>query len=1059
MASIIGTNNAEALNGGAENDGIAGGGGNDTLHGNAGNDTLAGGEGWDSLFGDAGDDVLYGGSFDTLTGGSGRDLFVPRAEGPYLFAVESRIADFTAGEDRIDLSGLGITDLATAQLFLSDPGDGTTLFRWRATNGNATLIINQPLSALTAADFVFATGTIPRDLLGGGGDDDLVGGGMADTLDGSLGSDLLIGGAGNDRLVLRDGWDTATGGAGQDVFVAGAAMGFSSHRITDFTPFTDKLDLSAFGIGSWNAVSYLFNPDYNGTGSSALNLMRGSATTLVFEGLERSRLTPADVILASITTPLELYGALNTDLFGGKANDRLHGGAYAERLFGEAGDDVLYSGGGSETLSGGLGRDIFVLGDGAQAATVIADFQPGQDRIDVSAMGIAGFDIVQAMMALSPTTPSNVFQIGNTALTLNFARTRLTAADFIFAPDQPGRQLVSVGGDGLVGASGNDTLIGGAGAERLFGAGGDDVLMDQGGPGLAGSSDTMVGGAGRDSFVVGGLEGRDVIADFTPGTDRLDLSGLGIGSFETFQILAESGRYNGVPTTYVRAGMAADNGGVALRADRAAIGPGDVILAPRTAAVTRDATDIATDLFGGAAGDTLRGNAAANRLFGEMGDDTLSGGGGNDRLYGGAGTDTALYSGNSASYAVSTNNGITIVRHMGGGEGTDVLTGVERLQFADRVVTVASTLAPPVLTLDGGYRMEGNRGYNPTIIDGHVVGNPPPAVPPLELLYTVTLSVPPPGPVRFTFTATAETGGQPLYTSTVTIPSGVTSAAIRVPYGPGNTEVGSDVRIVGTVNAVEGALLTTGMDNVRNIVTVVNDDFQAGFSLTAYRALNGDLDRLFAGNDAGLMTHYINNGRQEGRIASGFDAEAYAAQNGDLYGVFGLDAAALLRHYLNGGNREGRAAEGFDAVAYAALNPDLYRAFGLDHRALVEHYLGHGQAEGRLAAGFDAEAYAALNPDLFRAFGLEEKALVEHFINSGQAEGRNAVGFSAEAYAAFNPDLYAAFGLNHAALVQHYIDNGQAEGRQAYSLTDLAPHTPDLSLLAGNPGWGSIYFW
>ncbi|MFV3127694.1 M10 family metallopeptidase C-terminal domain-containing protein [Niveispirillum sp. KHB5.9] len=1058
MASIIGGSNPEALTGDAAHDSIHGGGGNDTLRGGAGNDTLVGGEGWDALFGEAGDDVLIGGSFDTLTGGAGRDLFVPRAEGQDYFAPPSVITDFTQGEDRIDLSATGISDFATARLFLREESADNTRFELRATNGYAALIINRPLSTLTAADFVFAADSGARNLVGGTGPDDLVGGSGNDTLDGSLGDDSMIGGAGNDRLVLRGGFDDARGGAGQDVFVPAAAGGFSTHRILDFTPGTDKIDLTAYGIGSWNAVSFLFNSDYNGTDSSAINLMRGGQTTLVFDGVERSRVVPADFIFANITTPLELYGGFQTDLFGGRANDRLHGGTFAERMFGEQGDDILYSGGGQETMSGGLGRDIFVLADlNSPATTTIVDFQQGLDKIDISAMGIASFDMLRTIMGLTPGT-NGTFNVGNTLLSLNITRDRLRADDFTYAADQPGRQLVSSGGNGgLIGAAGNDTLIGGAVSERLLGGDGDDVLMDQGSPIYSGNNDTMVGGAGRDSFIITYMDGRDVITDFTPGSDRLDLSALGISSFETFLLLAESARVNGVATTFIRSTLPWDvGGGVALRTDRGLITPADIVLATQTSAVTRE-TDgsTASDLFGGSAGDILRGNVGVNRLFGEGGDDTLTGGGGNDRLYGGAGTDTALFSGNSTTYTVTTINGITTVRHGGGVDGTDILVGVERLQFADRVVTVATTNVP-ILTIDGGYAPEGNRGDTPIIVDGRVVGMPTTNATPLNLLYTVNLSTVAAEPVRFTFTAQAESASTPLFTGSFTIAAGATSTLIRVPYELGDTVRGTDARIIGTVSTVQGALLTTGGDSARNAFTVLNDDFQADFSLSAYRAMNGDLDRFFGGDDARLLSHYITNGRAEGRIAQGFDAEAYAAQNPDLYRLFGLNEAALRQHYIGNGVYEGRPADGFDAVAYAALNPDLFNAFGLSRQVLVEHYMFHGNGEGRLASGFDAEAYAALNPDLFAAFGLNEQALVAHFINNGRAEGRATLGFSAEAYAALNGDLFAAFGLDHAALVRHFITNGRAEGRLAYSLDGGVPDAPptDLAILGSASNWG-----
>ncbi|MFH1021645.1 MAG: M10 family metallopeptidase [Pseudomonadota bacterium] len=75
---------------------------------------------------------------------------------------------------------------------------------------------------------------------------------------------------------------------------------------------------------------------------------------------------------------------------------------------------------------------------------------------------------------------------------------------------------------------------------------------------------------------------------------------------------------------------------------------------------------------GGSGNDSLTGNDAGN---------TLTGGQGNDTLTGGAGIDTAVYSSNRAICTLTTTG--TGYGISGGSEGTDTLTGIERLQFVD----------------------------------------------------------------------------------------------------------------------------------------------------------------------------------------------------------------------------------------------------------------------------------------------------------------------------------------------------------------------------------------
>lgn len=160
-----------------------------------------------------------------------------------------------------------------------DVVDGTNQSDWIITRGDPQII-----DAGNGKDHVYAGGG-PDTLMGGNGADHLAGEGGPDEIDGGNGPDVLSGGAGPDVL---------TGGNGPDVFVFeahedpddghdaghdgghGDGLGVEPHSfaslmvdeqgghgsadtITDFEPGTDKIDLSALGVGlHWSAEPEAF---------------------------------------------------------------------------------------------------------------------------------------------------------------------------------------------------------------------------------------------------------------------------------------------------------------------------------------------------------------------------------------------------------------------------------------------------------------------------------------------------------------------------------------------------------------------------------------------------------------------------------------------------------------------------------------------------------------------------------------------------------------------------------------------------------------------------------
>lgn len=100
----------------------------------------------------------------------------------------------------------------------------------------------------------------------------------------------------------------------------------------------------------------------------------------------------------------------------------------------------------------------------------------------------------------------------------------------------------------------------------------------------------------------------------------------------------------------------------------------------------------ADQLFGGDGNDSLEGRGADDRLYGQLGDDTIDGG---------AGTDLALYFSAANLFTVSQ-SGAPGSYAVTGPEGTDQLTGVEYIQFADAAPVAIESLVSPGITGTAG---------------------------------------------------------------------------------------------------------------------------------------------------------------------------------------------------------------------------------------------------------------------------------------------------------------------------------------------------------------------
>jgi Ca2+-binding RTX toxin-like protein len=251
------------ITGGVGADSLYGGLGNDRLVGGEGNDSLHGGDGDDTLNGGAGDDAIHGGAGnDTINVGGGFNTIVYNEANFGTDTVASFDANPNGGQDKIDLSGLGITDANFASAVTITASGGDTHISVAGGTIILTGIGGTGSNAIDRTDFILANdvdvvidgdsgsnvidGTSGDDTINGlGGNDTIDGLAGNDTIDGGTGDDVVNGGSGDDTIHWTapeggtGGWDVIAGGSegiAGDTFVIN---GNSSYEIFRFYPAED----------------------------------------------------------------------------------------------------------------------------------------------------------------------------------------------------------------------------------------------------------------------------------------------------------------------------------------------------------------------------------------------------------------------------------------------------------------------------------------------------------------------------------------------------------------------------------------------------------------------------------------------------------------------------------------------------------------------------------------------------------------------------------------------------------------------------------------------------
>lgn len=826
--NIQGTGN----NGGNE---LIGNGAKVTLNGGSGNDILRDSGGAAVLNGGAGDDIYYVTNLGTVVNaGSGNNTVYTSVGSSGMFSF---IYDVPAHIQNLFIMG---TASLSASLRNNDGGHLT---------GNSGI----------------------NSLAGGSGNDTLDGGGNthfdANAPIGS--SDTLKGGEGDDTYIIDNLGVQITEGeqAGSGIDTVRASISYQLPTNVEQLVLTGSAAIN----GSGNSLNNVI------TGNAANNILTGGAgndildggggtDTAVFSGARANytvrwdadshRLLVSDLRTANgdgtdqliniskvqfsdgTKTAAELG---SSGFYGSEGADLLTGTSSAEAIHGLGGNDTINGGGGADTLSGGSGDDTYIV---TQSGAVIIE-NPGE-----------GNDTLLASVGPNVVLPNNVENL------------TLTGSSNLNGYGNNDANLLkgNSGNNWLSGGAGNDTLDGGGGVDTLIGGNGDDTYIvtdsnttvreDSSGADAGNGIDTVITSVGNYSDLQWGAHYYRLPANIENLIMTSDSYGFGLMGNELGNYLTGNSKSNFLVGNGGNDTL--DGGG---GADSMGGGTGDDTYIINNDGVTvGEAADEGNDTVKASVNFTLgdnfenliltgnaaingAGNALDNVLTGNASANRLTGGGGNDTIDGAAGDDTVVYSGKFSDYSFKWNSvsrvlSVTDLRS-GHPDGTDTVTNIEHLQFAD---TLKSALDIGAATYDGTAASD---ILNGNMQDERING----------------------------------LGGDD------TLNGG--SGADTLSGGNGN-----DTYVIGDTRATVVELANEGVDTVLSSVNFVLPANVERLTLTGTAATSGTgntLDNLVSGNDG---DNTLNGGGGADTLAGG--------TGDDLYIV--ADARVVIQEQANSGN-------------------------------------------------------------------------------------------------------------------------------------------------------------
>ena len=742
--SEIGTSGNDTISGAGGNDVIDGLDGNDTLSGLGGKDTIHGGNGNDTILGGDADDTLYGGDGkDLLSGGTGNDIidggsnfdratYADANGGITVNLLAGTVTGADSGSDAvIDVDGFIGTDhedhfdgtgfTATAGL----PGSIIGFSEFEGGGGDDEIIggTNALGHALTRVSYLGASagvtvdlqtgeafGTVPGDAANVGHDeisnilnvwgsnyDDILRG----TNNGAGSFEAYEGRRGNDLIEGRDGYDVAvyasdlTTSAGITVHLADgtvtgdATVGTDTLRQLEAvrgTNFNDLYDATNFGnVGTANIGSLGTFNDFQGGGGNDTVIGNGFTRVNFSSALAGVTVNLQTNLNQPLVTTTNVAGTATgttegTDILtgvnaaqGSSFNDTLLGSNFNNTLTGLGGDDVIDGRGGFDTAS----YNSMTLSTGGIAVMLAA----GTVTDNVS--NVIGHDTLQSIEAIQGTHFVDTFDATGYGLA---GAVNVSNSNFNF------NQFEGLGG--------NDSITGNGNTRLAYNNATAGVTISM----LAGTV-TGDSSVGSDTFVgVNSVNGSNLNDTY----DAVGFTGVtsagSFGPFNLFEGLGGADTITGNGNTRISYSQASGGGvnvNLATGVVSGAAGA-DIIMGGVNSVQGSNQSDTITGgsanesflggngndtINGGGGNDNISGEGGNDTLNGDSGSDTITGGGGNDAINGGAGGDVAIYTSVVGNYT-TVNSGMVVSG--AATDGTDTLSDVELLQFADTIRLIAS---------------------------------------------------------------------------------------------------------------------------------------------------------------------------------------------------------------------------------------------------------------------------------------------------------------------------------------------------------------------------------